>query len=292
MEAYPDLKANQNMMQLSEELTSTENRVAFARQAYNDQVMAYNTYRQSFPPVALAGCSVTITMPRCWSSKTARRFRRLPRFLSPKQAFTWISSAPRTTPAATPGGWRIVRRRGGVPDTADQRADRRCLHVDGAAGAHRRDRLFRHPDRPSGQLLGHGSAFGVIGIVALASGYKYLQVRGGGRAIAESLGGRLITQSTTDYRERRLLNVVEEMAIASGTPVPAVYLIDEPSINAFAAGFSPDDAVIGINQGTLDHLERDELQGVVAHEFSHILNGDSRSTCVSSPCCTASCSSA
>lgn len=119
-------------------------------------------------------------------------------------------------------------------------------------------------------------SLGVIGIVALASGYKYLQVRGGGRAIAESLGGRLITQSTTDYRERRLLNIVEEMAIASGTPVPPVYVIDEPSINAFAAGFSSDDAVVGINQGTLDHLERDELQGVVAHEFSHILNGDSR----------------
>ena len=55
MEAYPDLKANQNMMQLSEELTATENKVAFSRQAFNDQVMAYNTYKQSFPPVALAG---------------------------------------------------------------------------------------------------------------------------------------------------------------------------------------------------------------------------------------------
>lgn len=116
----------------------------------------------------------------------------------------------------------------------------------------------------------------VVAVVALASGYKYLQVRGGGRAIAESLGGRLIVQSTSDYRERRLLNIVEEMAIASGTPVPPVYVIDEPSINAFAAGFSPDDAVVGVNQGTLEHLSRDELQGVVAHEFSHILNGDSR----------------
>ena len=55
MEAYPDLKANQNMMQLSEELTATENKVAFARQAFNDQVMTYNTYRQSFPPVVFAG---------------------------------------------------------------------------------------------------------------------------------------------------------------------------------------------------------------------------------------------
>ncbi len=116
----------------------------------------------------------------------------------------------------------------------------------------------------------------VVGAVALASGYRYLQVRSGGRAVAESLSGRLLSQSTTDYRERRLLNVVEEMAIASGIPVPPVYIIDESSINAFAAGFGPDDAVIGVNQGTIDHLTRDELQGVIGHEFSHLLNGDSR----------------
>ena len=119
-------------------------------------------------------------------------------------------------------------------------------------------------------------SLGVVVVVGLASGYKYLRVRGGGRTVAESLGGRLIPPSATDPRERRLLNVVEEMAIASGTPVPPVYVVDEPSINAFAAGFGPDDAVIGVNQGTIDHLSRDELQGVIAHEFSHILNGDSR----------------
>lgn len=116
---------------------------------------------------------------------------------------------------------------------------------------------------------------GVVGVVALASGYKYLQVKGG-RSVAESMGATLIPQSTANFRERRLLNVVEEMALASGVPVPPVYLVEEPSINAFAAGFSPDDAVIGVNRGTLDHLSRDELQGVIAHEFSHILNGDSR----------------
>ncbi|MEA5544575.1 M48 family metalloprotease, partial [Limnoraphis robusta CCNP1324] len=116
----------------------------------------------------------------------------------------------------------------------------------------------------------------VVGVVALASGFKYLQVKRGGRAIAESLGGRLIPQSTTDFRERRLLNVVEEMAIASGIPVPPVYVVDESSINAFAAGFGPDDAVIGVNRGTIEHLNRDELQGVIGHELSHVLNGDSR----------------
>jgi Zn-dependent protease with chaperone function len=117
---------------------------------------------------------------------------------------------------------------------------------------------------------------GVVGVVTVASLYKYLTVSGGGRTIAEALGGQLIHQSSGDQKQRRALNVVEEMAIAAGVPVPPVYLIDEPSINAFAAGFSIDDAVIGLNQGTLDHLTRDELQGVVGHEFSHILNGDCR----------------
>jgi Zn-dependent protease with chaperone function len=117
-------------------------------------------------------------------------------------------------------------------------------------------------------------SLGVIGVVGTASFYKFTTIRAGGKAIAEALGGQLIHQSTMDLKQRRLLNVVEEMAIASGVPVPPVYLIPEASINAFAAGFSPQDAVIGINQGTIDHLDRAELQGVIAHEFSHILNGD------------------
>jgi len=117
-------------------------------------------------------------------------------------------------------------------------------------------------------------SLGVIGVVIAASAFRYLSIRAGGRAIAEALGGSLIRQSTQDPQQRQLLNIVEEMAIASGAPVPPVYLINEPSINAFAAGFGLDDAVIGINQGTLDLLDRHELQGVVAHEFSHILNGD------------------
>jgi Zn-dependent protease with chaperone function len=117
---------------------------------------------------------------------------------------------------------------------------------------------------------------GVLGVVGVASLYKFLVVRGGGRTIAESLGGRLLSYDTTEGNTRRLLNIVEEMAIASGVPVPPVYLIPEQSINAFAAGFGPDDAIIGVNQGTIDLLNRDELQGVIAHEFSHILNGDVR----------------
>lgn len=117
-------------------------------------------------------------------------------------------------------------------------------------------------------------SIGVVGVVGTASLYRYLSLRGGGRSIAEALGGSLISQTTTNSQQRQLLNIVEEMAIAGGVSVPPVYLIPESSINAFAAGFSADDAVIGINQGTLDLLNRDELQGVVAHEFSHIINGD------------------
>ncbi len=117
---------------------------------------------------------------------------------------------------------------------------------------------------------------GVVGVIAIASLFKFLTLRGGGRVVAESLGGQPVRQNTENPQQRQLLNVVEEMAIAAGLPVPPVYLIPEPSINAFAAGYSQDDAVIGINQGTLDLLNRDELQGVVAHEFSHIINGDMR----------------
>lgn len=114
-------------------------------------------------------------------------------------------------------------------------------------------------------------------IVTLGSIYKTLQLRSGGPAVAASLGGRLIRSSTKDAKERQLLNVIVEMAIASGTPTPGVYLLDhEAGINAFAAGYTTDDAVIGITQGALDRLSREELQGVIGHEFSHILNGDMR----------------
>ena len=114
----------------------------------------------------------------------------------------------------------------------------------------------------------------VLLIIGIAMAYKYLSLQGGGKNIAEMLGGTLITNDARSPQHKQLLNVVEEMAIAAGMTVPPVYLIKEDSINAFAAGFSQQDAVIGINQGTLDLLNREELQGVVAHEFSHILNGD------------------
>ena len=106
---------------------------------------------------------------------------------------------------------------------------------------------------------------------------KFIQLRRGGWFVAIELGGVRVDPQTKNADERRLRNVVEEMAIASATPVPDVYLLpNENSVNAFAAGHSTDDVVIGVTGGALHVLDRDQLQGVVAHEFSHILNGDMR----------------
>ncbi|MFH4865980.1 M48 family metallopeptidase [Vibrio diabolicus] len=119
---------------------------------------------------------------------------------------------------------------------------------------------------------------GVLLVVAISSTVRLSALTSnGGRGVAESIGGKLISSNTLDAKHRQLLNVVEEMAIASGIPVPPVYVMqEERGINAFAAGMSIDDAVIGVTQGALDSFTRDELQGVIAHEFSHILNGDMR----------------
>ncbi|NAW81678.1 M48 family metalloprotease [Vibrio sp. V43_P6S15P86] len=119
---------------------------------------------------------------------------------------------------------------------------------------------------------------GVLLVVAISSMVRLSALTSnGGRGVAESIGGKLISSNTLDAKHRQLLNVVEEMAIASGIPVPPVYVMqEERGINAFAAGMSIDDAVIGVTQGALDSFTRDELQGVIAHEFSHILNGDMR----------------
>ena len=117
----------------------------------------------------------------------------------------------------------------------------------------------------------------VMGVLGLASVYKSLELRGGGGVVARSLGGVLVEQDTTDSKRKRLLNVVSEMAIASGVPMPEVYVLEqEPAINAFAAGHTPANAAVTVTQGALDRLNRDQLQGVIGHEFSHILNGDMR----------------
>jgi Zn-dependent protease with chaperone function len=118
----------------------------------------------------------------------------------------------------------------------------------------------------------------LVVVIALTSLFRMLVLRnGGGGRVARSLGGMIVAENTTDPRLRRLRNVVEEMAIASGMPVPEVYVLpNEHGINAFAAGFTPADAAIAVTHGALERLNRDELQGVIAHEFSHVVNGDMR----------------
>jgi Zn-dependent protease with chaperone function len=115
------------------------------------------------------------------------------------------------------------------------------------------------------------------GVILVGSASKVSELSSGGTSVASMLGGEPVNPNTTDPDERKLLNIVEEMSIASGVPVPQVFVLNQESgINAFAAGFSPDDAVVGVTRGCIHHLNRDELQGVIAHEFSHILNGDMR----------------
>ena len=122
-----------------------------------------------------------------------------------------------------------------------------------------------------------GITFATIGFISLSSLYKIASLSAGGGKVARSLGGTLVTAETTDPLRRRLYNVVEEMAIASAIPMPEVYILEqEPGINAFAAGFTTSDAAVTVTRGTLETLSRDELQGVIGHEFSHILNGDMR----------------
>src|ERR1022692_2287745 len=122
-----------------------------------------------------------------------------------------------------------------------------------------------------------GAAVGTLAVIALGSGFKTLELAQGGSTVATMLGGRLVDPSTSDPDERKLRNVVEEMALAAGVPVPQVYLLpDEHGINAFAAGHSTSDAVVAVTAGAVKLLSRDELQGVIGHEFSHILNGDMR----------------
>src|SRR5690348_15723720 len=126
-----------------------------------------------------------------------------------------------------------------------------------------------------GPLLGIAAA--VVVVIGLCSLYRVASLAGGGAAVARSMNAVEVPADTTDPQWKRLRNVIEEVAIASGVPVPDIYVMqDEPAINAFAAGYTPNDAAVCVTQGCLDKLTRDELQGVIAHEFSHVLNGDMR----------------
>jgi Zn-dependent protease with chaperone function len=141
--------------------------------------------------------------------------------------------------------------------------------------------LGRHPapgEPPESNLnLLLGSSVIVLAGIGLSSLFRIMSLSGGGKNVAESMGATVVPPDTRDPALRRLRNVIEEVAIAAGVPVPDIYLMaDEPGINAFAAGYSASDAAVCVTQGCLDNLSRDELQGVIAHEFSHVLNGDMR----------------
>jgi Zn-dependent protease with chaperone function len=121
------------------------------------------------------------------------------------------------------------------------------------------------------------SSAAVIAGIGLSSLFRIMSLSSGGKAVAESVGAVPVPPDTRDPQLRRLRNVIEEVAIAAGVPVPDIYLMaDEAGINAFAAGYSASDAAVCVTRGCLDRLSRDELQGVIAHEFSHVLNGDMR----------------
>jgi Zn-dependent protease with chaperone function len=144
--------------------------------------------------------------------------------------------------------------------------------------------LFVYLNAEPGQepRLWHSGLFtsvagGVSAVVGGGSLLKVAQLSAGGKSVALMFNGQEIQGNTVDLKERRLLNIVEEMAIAAGVPMPPVYILPgETGINAFAAGHGPGDAVVAVSQGCLTYLTRDELQGVIGHEFSHILNGDMR----------------
>jgi Zn-dependent protease with chaperone function len=132
---------------------------------------------------------------------------------------------------------------------------------------------------PGGTLIGYLIAMTIFTVLIIGCGTasKMIALRDGGAAVAKSVGAVPVDPSSSDPRLRRFVNVVEEMSIASGVPVPRLFVLEqEPGINAFAAGYSPADAAITVTSGALDRLNRDELQGVIGHEFSHVLNGDMR----------------
>ncbi|EKF75726.1 protease [Alcanivorax hongdengensis A-11-3] len=146
------------------------------------------------------------------------------------------------------------------------------LHLSGFRVSDSRDWL----GHPNPTLLLWVSVI-TLAVILGGSLLKLWQLRGGGVALANLLHARRIDMASTDQQEKRLINVVEEMSIASGIPTPQLFVLDqETTINAFVAGFKPSETVLVITRGSLTHLNRDELQGVIAHEFSHIFNADMR----------------
>jgi Zn-dependent protease with chaperone function len=148
-------------------------------------------------------------------------------------------------------------------------------NIDVAPGARQLSPAARFGAVPAALYL--WGAVGTAALILAVSAWNVMQLSSGGKAVAEMAGARRVASDTRDPLERRLVNVVEEMSIASGVRVPAVYVMDgEAGINAFAAGYDVSDSIVAVTRGTLEALNRDELQGVIGHEFSHILHGDMR----------------
>lgn len=147
------------------------------------------------------------------------------------------------------------------------------LTLIAAIGAEAAMRIFAYESYGKPDLPYVGLGF--LAFTFLVAGFNYMNyLSGGGSYVAESMGGRLIDPYTSNPKERQLMNIVEEVSLATGLPVPPVYLIRAQEINAFAAGTTPQNAAIAVTQGTLNLLTRDELQGVIAHEFGHVYNRD------------------
>ena len=273
------------MLALQEELTSTENKVAFARQAFNDAVTVYNTEIAEVPEQPGGGHGRDSPRPsssRPNRPRSARRrgcrseLRRAPAGHAIHLSIApWTSSRHQET-ARRKTGLLIVYFISAVVLIV-------VLVYSIVAGAillsgSREAAQGASPSCRSGtRACSRWWSLGTLALIGGGSLYRIASLAGGGHTVAEMMGGRPLSHQTTDPDERKILNVVEEMAIASGTPVPPVYLLEhEDGINAFAAGSTPGDAVIGVTRGCIQNLTRDELQGVIAHEFSHILNGDMR----------------
>jgi len=155
--------------------------------------------------------------------------------------------------------------------------DMAILVAFGSIGPEQQQAVFSLQSLRDNSSVLLGGALVTAAVIAVASLFKTAALHAGGGKVARDLGGVLVEADARDPLRRRLYNVVEEIALASGIPVPEVYVLEQESgINAFAAGFSPADAAVAVTRGALDKLNRAELQGVIAHEFSHIFNGDMR----------------
>src|SRR5437763_2837148 len=273
-EQYPDLKANQNVLGLQEELSSTENKVAFAHQAYNDSVMEYNTRRVSFPDSIFAGMFGFATAELLQATESVEE-RKAPqvRFEGTRLAAATFFEQQHLARRNT----RVLFIRSVLATIAV------VLAVDLVAGTahvwtHLRDGVplaQRYAAVPRAFYV--WASLGTALLIFAVSAFNVTKLGGSGAAVAEMVGARRVEPATREPLERRLLNIVEEMAIAAGVRVPAVYVMDaERGINAFAAGWDTTNCVVAVTRGALETLSRDELQGVIGHEFSHIVNGGIR----------------